>query len=240
MLRVPQMENPLDTYWIKNMKKILLTASLALSALTACENGVGSLQPSMFEKSNLTKRNIELVETRYTQTMPAKDITYERLMTLSTAYLNNGQSPLYVVFGYDPNQKNARLSAHNRASIVKGQLAKLDVKNAVVSTVPVIGSNGDAVLSYDTLKAQGPSNCGTMPGMDTKQTGGYGDYGMGCTVKDMMARQIANPSDLEGVAGLGEHYDGTRASATVNRDVRAGEVNDFVPTYILSEIGGGD
>jgi hypothetical protein len=56
----------------------------------------------------------------------------------------------------------------------------------------------------------------------------------------MMARQIANPSDLEGVAGLGETYDGSRANAAVNRDVRAGEVNEPVPSYILSEIGAGE
>ena len=222
------------------MKKLLLGTSLALCALTACEKGIGSLQPSMFEKSNLTQREIELVETRHTQTLPANDITYDHLMNLSDAYLREGQSPLYVVFGYDPNQKNAKLSAYNRSNIVRGQLAKLDIRNAVVTTVPVIGSNGDAVISYDKLQAQGPSNCGTMPGMDTKQTGGYGDYGMGCTVKDMMAKQIANPSDLEGVAGLDGIYDGSRGATTVNRDVRSSEVNDFVPSYILSEIGSGD
>jgi type IV pilus biogenesis protein CpaD/CtpE len=234
------MVNPLDIYWIKIMKNLLLTSSLALFALTACETGVGSLQPSMFEESSVTQRQIELVETRHTETMQTRDVTYDYLMSLSDAYLKDGESPLYVVFAYDPNQKNAKLSTHNRANIVKGQLGKLDIRNAIVKTVPVIGSNGDVVISYDKVKAQGPSNCGTMPGMGLKQTGGYGDYGMGCTVKDMMARQIANPSDLEGVAGLGETYDGSRANAAVNRDVRAGEVNEPVPSYILSEIGAGE
>lgn len=222
---------------MKKTLTLLPLASLALLSLCACDTlGIGSLKPSMTEETVVSQRPIEIVENRHIETLPAREITYNRLIALSEDYANNGDSPLYVVFGYDPNKSGAKLAAFNRSNIVRGQLGKLEVHNAVVKTTPIVGSNGDAVIAYDRLTARGPQNCGTMPGNEGTETGSYGDYGLGCTVNDMIAKQIASPADLEGREGLGEKYDGGRAAAQVNRDVRAGEVNDFVPSYILSEL----
>lgn len=211
-----------------------LTAfSFLCMTVSAC---TGSLKPSMTEDTVLTQRPIELHKNRHIKTLAARDVTYNALMAVSEDYHRHGDSPLYVVFGYDPDKKGARMSAHNRAAIVKGQLGKLDMRNAVIKTTPILGSDGSAVIAYDRITASGPSNCGQIPGTNGVQTGEYGDYGVGCTVKNMMAQQIANPKDLEGVAGLGERNDGLRTSNIVNRDVRAGETNAFVPSYVLSEL----
>lgn len=202
--------------------------------MTACTTG--SLKPSMFETTTISPRNIELQQERFVEKVKLNDVNQRFLADVSGDYKRYGDSPLYVVFAYDPDATGLEKSAvSNRAAITKGQLSKMDV-NAVVKTMPVAGAQGDVVVAYDKLSATGPQNCGTMPGMNGLQTGAYGDYGIGCTVKDMMAQQIARPRDLKGREGLDDMYDGTRAAAIVNRDVRAGEVNDFVPSYILSEL----
>ena len=219
------------------MKKIFtLTAfSFFCLSVSAC---TGSMKPSMTEDTVLSARAIEIHQDRHVETLAARDVTYNALMNISEDYHRHGDSPLYVVFGYNPNKKGAKTVAHNRASIVKGQLGKLDMRNAVVNATPVVGSDGSAVIAYNRITASGPSNCGQMPGMNGVQTGEYTDYGLGCTVKDMMAQQIANPKDLEGVAGLGERNDGQSAANIVNRDVRTGTLNGFVPSYVLSELAG--
>lgn len=217
------------------MNKFIVLSLLPALTLSAC---IGSLKPSMMEDSIITPRPIELHQDRFVETMSKRDITYDYLARISEDYKHRGKSPLYIVFGYDPDEKGAKLSAFNHSNIVKGQLGKLGISNAMVETTPVIGSDGTAVIGYDRMTATGPSNCGKMPGLGNTQTGAYGDYGLGCTVKDYMAQQVATPSDLEGVGGLGERNDGMRAANIANRDVRAGNVNTFVPSYILSELAG--
>ena len=217
------------------MKKILGLTAFSLLCLTAC-SGVGSLKPSMMEDSVVSKRAIELHTNRHIETMDGKEVTSYKLSSLADDYNRHGESPLYIAFGYDPDNARAKQTARSRAAIAKGQLGKLGLNNNVVDAIPVNDSNGSAVIAYDRLTAKGPQNCGVMPGTQGTQTGAYGDYGLGCTVNDMIAQQIATPSDLEGVGGLGERNDGLRTSNIVNRDVRAGEVNRFVPSYVLSEL----
>ena len=161
------------------MNRYLLLSSIAILNLTACEHGIGALQPSMFEDTTVTPRQIELTQEHHVETIPTNELTHDRLMTLTDDYIRHGQSPLYMVFPYNPDVKTARLAAINRANITRGQLSKMDIRNAVVQTTPVIGATKEVVVGYDKLKAQGPQNCGEMPGLTTTQTGAYGDYGIG-------------------------------------------------------------
>lgn len=217
------------------MKKIL--PLLAISILTsACSDGL-LFRPSLYDSTVVTERPIEIHEERYVEKKPTKEVDYDYLMGLVDDYDHHGNSPLYVVLAYDPNMRNGKLTTFNKASILKGQLAKLDITNAVVKTMPVIGSTGEAVIGYDRISAKGPQNCGKMPGYDD-EVGAYNKYGLGCSVKDMMAKQIAYPADLQGQSDMDDNNDAGRAANIVNRDVRAGETSTFVPSYVLSELAG--
>lgn len=205
-------------------------------ALTAC---TGSLKPSMYEETTVTPRKIELHEERFVERLNTADINHDYLAGLAGDYKRYGDSPLYVVFAYNPDAAGIeKASVINRAAITKGLLSKMDITNAVIKTLPIAEAHDNVVVAYDKLTATGPQNCGVMPGSHGTETGTYGDYGIGCTVMDMMAKQIARPRDLKGREGLGGMYDGSRAAAIVNRDVRAGETKDFVPSYVLSELAG--
>ncbi len=218
------------------MTHILKTASLLglILTTTACEEGRSLFRPSMFDNTAVTERPIEIFEERFVEKKPAKDVTSLYLASLAQDYEYHGSSPVYMVLGYDPDVKNAKLSTFNKSNILKGQLAKLGMTDMVVKTMPVMGSTGDVVIGYDRVQARGPQNCGQMPGMET-ETGAYGDYGLGCTVKDKMAQQIAYPADLMGQDEM-DAFDAGRAAAPVNRDARSGEIADFVPSYVLSEL----
>lgn len=222
------------------MKKLATLSLLGLTLVTTSACGIGNggslLRPSMYDGSLVTQRDIVIEETRFIDKKPIKDVTYDYLMGLSQDYDRHGDSPLYIALGYNPDHKNAKLGAYNKSNILKGQLAKLGMKNAVVKTVPIMGSEGEAVIGYDRITAKGPENCGTVPGLQS-DTGAYGDYGLGCAYKNAMAKQIAYPKDLEGKSGMGE-WDADRAAAPVDRDVRSGETSSFVPSYVLSELAG--
>jgi len=216
------------------MNKFTLLPVIGLLSMTACSTS--GLKPSMFEETTVSPRNMELQQERFVEKVKLNDINQRFLTDIVGDYKRYGESPLYVVFAYAPGATGAQKAAvSNRAAVTKGQLSKMNV-NAIVKTLPVADAQGDVVVAYDKLTATGPQNCGTMPGLDGLQVGSYGDYGIGCTVKDMTARQVAYPRDLRGREGLGDRFDGTRAATIVNRDVITGEVNDFVPSYVLSEL----
>lgn len=219
---------------MNNILKKLSLLSLVI-AISACGNNM-SMRPSLYEDSSLSIRPITINEERYIDKKQAKDVTYNYLMALSHDYDRHGNSPIYVVLGYNPNHRNAKLKATNQSSILKGQMAKLGMRNAVIKTMPIADSDGEAVIAYDRITAQGPQNCGTMPGVGT-QTGNYNPYGMGCSLRTAMANQVAYPKDLMGQSDM-DDWGANRAANAVNRDINSGEISPFVPSYVLSELAG--
>jgi len=219
------------------MKKLFLLGLVLTTTACGGTGGDALFRPSMYDGSMVTQRNIEITEKRFVDKQSSSDVTYDYLMGLSNDYDHHGSSPIYVVMGYDPDKRNAKLSAMNKRSVLKGQMAKLGMKNAVIKTMPIVGSDGEIAIGYDRVTAQGPSNCGAMPGHQT-ETGSYGDYGMGCGVKHAVAKQIAYPKDLMGADVNMDSWGADRAANAVNRDVRSGDISPFVPSYVLSELAG--
>ena len=198
----------------------ILGLILTTTACSSRDSGSALFRPSMYDGSMVTQRNITLDEKRFVERKQSDEVTYDYLMALSNDYDHHGSSPIYIVMGYDPDKRSAKLSTRNKSSVLKGQLAKLGMKNAVIKTMPIVGSDGEVVIGYDRMTAKGPDNCGDMPGHQT-ETGSYGDYGMGCGVKSAMAKQLAYPRDLIGADVKMDAWDADRAGNAVNRDVRS-------------------
>jgi hypothetical protein len=136
------------------MTHILKTASLLglILTTTACEEGRSLFRPSMFDNTAVTERPIEIFEERFVEKKPAKDVTPLYLASLAQDYEYHGSSPVYIVLGYDPDVKNAKLSTFNKSNILKGQLAKLGMTDMVVKTMPVMGSTGEVVIGRLRIK----------------------------------------------------------------------------------------
>lgn len=219
---------------MKKTYKYLSLCGFVLMA-GACSAPQGTYKPAMFEDTTVTQRNIELETSRFVEKKPTDDVNYEYLNMVAEDYKRHGSSPIYVVLAYDPDSKDGKLTSFNKSNVIKGQMAKLGLKDSVVKTMPISGAEEEVVIGYDQITAQGPQNCGQMPGYGA-QPGSPANYGLGCTVKDLMAKQIAYPEDLMGQTEMAAAEAG-RAAAPVNRDARSGEISEFVPGYILSQIG---
>jgi len=93
------------------------------------------------------------------------------------------------------------------------------------------------MVSFDTVQAQAPSDCTTMPGLEKNTTTRFiDDYKFGCSVETMVARQIARPSDLEGVSGL-DDKDGGRRETNIVESYAAGEPQPDLESIGRSELG---
>lgn len=206
-------------------RKILQFAAsvLVLSTLVGCEVHV----PSKANNSRL-----ELVQTGEQTAFAVSDLGRTQLQQIAEHHERYGQTPVMLTVTYDPAVKGAAGAATRDGQRLGAALKDLGVSRAQYETLPV-AAQGPArlvLVQYDALTAQPPSDCGSVPGLESTVVSPDGaktedDYRLGCSVETLIAKQVARPSDLAGNTTMGP-YDGARASGQLE-DYRKGE--EFKP-----------
>ena len=129
------------------------TVTPAPAATTATAAPITALSPAPVVPKIIDK-NLSI------EFKPVKDLSYTVLQDIAARYATDAKSPLYLYILYNPDHDRARLSAFNRLSILKGQLAKLGIQNIETGLreFPITQSQGailyhtkDTVLSEDKI-----------------------------------------------------------------------------------------
>ncbi|NCO04426.1 MAG: hypothetical protein GW903_09570 [Alphaproteobacteria bacterium] len=180
---------------MKNLNLKLATV-LSVFVLGACTQTT----PSMMN----TQKPLLVNETIIEQ-VALNDLSDDMLESLAARYSKNGTGPLELTMAFDPTSKSfTAMSAVQKLQSIKTVLAHKGVRDVVTETLSIKGAQPALMVSYDSLRAQGPQGCKMIPGLDNNETSRFlGDYQFGCGTETMMARQIANPADLQGNDGLG-------------------------------------
>lgn len=190
----------------------------AMLGLTAC---------SFNQPTAVTASKIQLTRDAYRQTIPTAAANDELLIALSENYRSYGYGPADIAVTYDPSSRvNTAMRATNNASRIASTLKAYKVPLSEVDILPIQdqGDTSLTLISYDQVNAQAPDNCYLMGGLDGNPTGLDNDYPIDCTIKTLMARQIANPKDLAGREGVAPS-DGRTHTTTVG-GYRSGEPLD--------------
>lgn len=218
--------------------KMLLALLLgACATFAACS----PQKPWMMEKSNLEPKPIALKESREIIKKPLMAMSSADVATAAAHYTRTGAGPIYVVVAYKDHGKIGDSAIKAKAAEITGALLNAGIAESdiVASIVPLETPEPIALIAYDSLQAQAPAGCTAMPGLDAEPIGPQDfNYSIGCGVKSMIARQIANPRDLEGRAGLTPGADGERAAAIISTQYKSGEPRAYLPSYIISELAG--
>ncbi|MCB1538534.1 MAG: hypothetical protein H6865_00900 [Rhodospirillales bacterium] len=219
---------------------ILGVVSGLASGLSACSPD----KPWLMEKSTLNADKLRLVESRYIEKQPLGAMDAVKIAEAAQTYRKKGAGPLYLVVAYKDGGKTGDSTISARKAEIIKELLQSGVPDGDItaSSVPLDAPVPVALIAFDTLEAQGPAACADMPipGYDAPaEADNMLTYQTGCGVKGMMARQIENPADLEGHAGLGGRNDGGHLAAVVNTQLRPGTPRDFLPSYVLSELAAG-
>lgn len=182
----------------KKIKSFVLLTCLATPLLTACGP---QHTPSMMNTSP-----VELSRETLLDQIPLKHLNENSLTMLAEQYQRNGNGVLDLTMTYDPKAKDfTAMKALHELKHVRAALNKKGVIDITTQTMAVPGGMPSLMVSYDVVKAQAPSDCTPMPGLDNNETGRFiGDYKFGCGVESLLAKQIARPTDLEGQDGLGK------------------------------------
>lgn len=215
------------------------TASLTLMTVSVLGLSACAGKPWLMEETKMDVAPIELVESRHITKKPLAELSEGDIASAADTYSRVGAGPLYVVVAHPEKAKGAleERTARIAASLQSHGISSADI---VASTIPLTTDTPVALIAFDTLEAQAPESCKEMPGVRSKtgQSSDF-DYKLGCGVKKYFAKQIANPEDLRGVAGLGGANDGDRAANVINNTTRPGEPRPYLPGYVISSIGGG-
>jgi type IV pilus biogenesis protein CpaD/CtpE len=167
--------------------------------------------------SMLNTSKVELTQETVVEQIPLNEITDSRLAVLADYHRQFGTGPLDIAMTYDPKSKEfTAMNASHRLKHVKTVLGYKGVKNIQAQTVAVTDGSPSLIVSYDMSRAQAPSDCAPMPGLENNETGRFiGDYKFGCGVETMFAQQIARPADLKGNAVM-DQRDARREAIVVD------------------------
>lgn len=215
---------------------------LAFLATVACGATLAACSPEkpwMMEQSTLIEKPIRLVESRHVTKKPLNAMDSSDTKEAARIYQKNGAGPMYVVVAYKDHGKLNDSGATAKVAELRSQLQAQGIaaNDIISSTVPLETETPVALIAFDTLEAKGPEGCDKMPGYDLHaEEDNLFDYKTGCGVKSMMARQIANPKDLEGVAGVGPASDGNHAANVITEQYEPGAPKAFLPSYVISEL----
>lgn len=170
--------------------------SLLVSFLTAC---APQYTPSMMNTSS-----VELARESIVEQIPLASITPETMTYIAQQYQKNGNGILDLTMTYDPRSKDfTAMNAVHGLQAIEKTLKQNGVTQYETQTLAVPDGKPSLMVSYDMIRAQAPSDCQPMPGLDTNETGRFiGDYKFGCGIETAIAKQIARPADLEGNATL--------------------------------------
>lgn len=217
----------LDNVGLTSVMQHAMLALLAASALAL--GGCAKLDMP----SRVTERPIILEADHYSQTYKTAQVGTTQLDEIAHTYrqYGNGQAELYV--SYDPySKKNTAMKASDQLHRIVTALHNRqmgDIKGSILA-VDYSGDESDMVVGYSSVRAQAPEDCGMMPGADAARVELDPDYKLGCSVKTLVARQVARPADLAGRAPDMSGGDGRRSGAVVER-YRTGTPYEQLRTY---------
>lgn len=197
----------------KNIYHLAVIVILSSGTLTACTQST----PTMMNTSP-----VELARETSMEQIALKDITESNLAVLAEQYRQFGGGPLDLTMTYDPKSKSfTAMKAVHELKHIQTALKQKGVANITAQTLPVPDGKPSLLVSFDSVRAQAPSDCGAMPGLNNNETTrAIGDYKFGCGVETMLSKQIARPADLEGNADMG--VSPARREAVTIEDYSAG------------------
>ena len=180
----------------------------------------------LYEESWTTKERIQVSQERFYESFVVTEFDNALMSHLARTYSRHGGGPMKVSVTYDPASRNyTALSAGNEMARISKSLRAQGVRDLDIGLMPATTYAGQVIVSYESYTAEAPKNCGTMPGLKSSDDVGTSlesgeEYGLGCTIETLMARQISRPKDLLGQGQTETTVDGRRVvnSVEVYRD----------------------
>lgn len=225
---------------IHSSKFIFSLLCCSIVILGACSSQRASY---MSEDSEVVNAKFSIEKEYIVASLPLNHKNHDEFDTLSELYTSSANGPLHIAIGIDAEHSNEKDIAKARKNVqrVADHFRKNNIQNIEISLAPVMKANPNlTVVGFETIKVSASEKCKdqVMPGYYSATTVDLGHYPLGCQNAHVMRKQIANPRDLAGRANLGGQNDANRAGNVIDNTYRTGETQEYLPGFIISELGG--
>jgi len=182
---------------------------------------------TMTSPSQIKTGEIVVEDVMATRELPAHIVDEAAVNIAADDFRRNGRSGAALVM---PILRHCRHSERLHAIAVgegyKRTFAKYgvpDLKLSFAETSNKVAAR-HAVLAYTSTVAQPPRNCTRIPGATgPTDLRAMEDYSIGCETRTMLAKMIARPEDLMGVAGTPDEL--SRRAGPVSEGYMSGRTN---------------
>lgn len=204
-----------------------MKVSVVFGALVLATSSLGLLSGCSVESNSwMNQSRLEIHEDQFTDSFETAKLNDATLRAVSVYYQRYGNGPLVASVSYDPkSSRNGLGNAQRESQRIETKLRQLGVHDIQISvaSAPGTGDVSTTVMTFPAITAQGPTGCKMMPGYyglpeapsntDTENP----DYRYGCTVENLIARQVSRPSDLLGKPGFETDVDGNRQANVLDQ-----------------------
>lgn len=183
----------------------------------------------LYEPATVKQGKLQVQEQVVLKDMAMADVTEGYLQDIAQHHARYGDTPLDIVVTYDPRSyRNTAMEASNKAASIVNTLRDNGVQNVNPSVLPVKGQGDEArvLISYNAVMAKASQECSNdIPGLNGSALEYNPNYKLGCSIDNIMAKQIAKPSHLRGRGAVDSTTDG-RATANKVNAYRTGAQNE--------------
>lgn len=168
------------------------------------------------------------------------DVNASTILDAINRYETNGVGPLYIAMAKDDQMDE--LTVQRNSDIVNDIASKFNragVHNTTIAVAKVETADPDLiVLAYASEEFGLSDECATpnMPGYYGETRVTMDNYKLGCQKSHLMMRQVSDVNDLKGKAPASRTSSAERNSNIISTYYTPGETQEFVPSYIVSEL----
>ncbi len=204
--------------FLENKSPVLMIALASLLGTTACSFDV----PTKFSSEKL-----QVVQVMDQDVFATDNLTKSTVENIAANHLGSFDDEVDVTVTYDPQSSvNTKSKAEISAKRIGKYFYDVGVDAITTNVLPVLAPPNHSVttLRYTNVSAQVSDDCGLMPGYKNREDVGstdiHKDYEYGCTYDSLLARQVANPSDLLGRDGFETPASGRQAQNKISESSR--------------------
>ncbi len=202
-------------------KKLL---GMALAFLTVPLSGCFS----MYAPGTMNENQIQVRQHSIIEDVPYDGMSESYLDSLAAHYAKHGDGPMDLLLTYDPKSVgNTAMNATKKVAMLAASLRDRGVNKLESNIMPVRdqGEEARVLINYTAFTAHAPKGCDSMlPGLNGTALEDEKGYQMGCSIKSLMVKQVANPSDLAGKGNVDMDTDG-RSASNIIEAYRSGAPN---------------
>lgn len=178
---------------VNKLGRVLGLLCVSLVSFAACSDNY--LYTPTFQET----RKMQVLKKRFEYTNTTASLDDAEVLHMARHYEGHGEGPIEILVTYNSKVSgNSAIRATDEAARVADVFRRNGVTNLQANVLPVKEEHSKTIVSYIGYVAQKPEGCVNLLDRKDHDAETMPKYRYGCTVMDLVAKQMVRPDDLLG------------------------------------------